>query len=84
MNWIEYTTQRFPTEEEQLENFSRNHNSEYLLVIEQSLRGKQVFSTVPANLYWDSSEGRHYWEVVGSDCVATPLKWALMPKPMED
>lgn len=84
IEWIDYKAQRFPDDAQQQENFSRNHNSEYLLVIEQLLRGKQVLSTVPANLYFDTSEGDYYWEVIGSDCVAQPIKWALMPKPTED
>lgn len=84
IEWIDYKAQQFPDDAQQQENFNRNHNSEYLIVIEQLLRGKQVLSTVPANLFYDSSEGSYYWEVIDSDCVVHPIKWALMPKPTED
>lgn len=83
-NWIESKEQQFPSEKQQLENFKRNGNNEYLGVVQQMQRKKEVLVTVPLSLWVHGKTGEYRWTICGSDEVTVPLRWALMPKPEGD
>lgn len=85
VQWIDYKAQQFPDDVQQLENYSRNGNNEFLAAVSHKVRKTTRHFTVPVNL-WTSTNLREdwYWEIVGTDERVIPLKWALMPKPTED
>lgn len=80
-NWIESKEQQFPDDKQQLENFKRNGNNEYLGVVKQMQCKKEVLLTVPLALWLNSETGVYYWTICGSDEVTVPVRWALIPKP---
>ena len=88
MKWVLTSEQKFPTEEEQLENYKRNGNNEFLAVIEVDTRTGKQLHTVPVNL-WDSwhpedKVSYYYWETLGIEGeVVAPIKWSLMPDPCQ-
>ena len=85
IEWILSEDQKFPDGAQQVENYKRNGNNEYLAVIKQKIRNSWKCHTVPVNL-WDADGVKHlepYWTITGTDDEVVPIKWALMPKPTE-
>lgn len=82
INWVLTSEQKFPTDEQQLENYHRNGNNEFLAVVKQKVRKTTRHYTVPANLWTSVNQVEDwYWEIVGTDERVVPIKWALMPDP---